>query len=399
MALLYRMGSGNGGSDLKPYKVTVNVDSEFNGTTVTLYQSGQTDLTATATNGKAIFYPMNSGVWRAKATYATYEYYDTENGVDLSYFGDNYELNISLGNAIITVDWETVFNGATCTLTNGNKTFTHQLGTSGTWVQKVNEDGNWVASAEVQSGTYAGQTFSRNVNVNGSGNYSISIHTIVYQTVTVYGGRNENITLDGTLLCTTSDDKYGKAENISIPQGTHTISGAISGKSYTVTVDSSTTTVLCMPQYSLYWYGNQCEEFELGGSGDAKDNGWTLSASYGTTWVFGSITFDTNKAIINAPNSNSMTIYSSLNKINNGTYRFGKLKSIVNQTSANNCIYMYLYNGKNNNQVTSYGDVLPKTTSITQMDSDISSANSEYYATVYTGQSNTVNLYGLWFEK
>ena len=82
MALLYRMGTGNGsGGDLKPFIVNFTCDSGFIGKTVTMeFQgtphagevvenvSGTVVLDSTDGKGKLTLYPMHDGLWKYYAT-------------------------------------------------------------------------------------------------------------------------------------------------------------------------------------------------------------------------------------------------------------------------------------------------------------------------------------------
>ena len=76
MALLYRMGTGNGGSDIKPYIVNFTCDSGFIGKTVTMEfqdtpHAGETvdNVSGTvASDGTLTLYPMHYGWWKYYAT-------------------------------------------------------------------------------------------------------------------------------------------------------------------------------------------------------------------------------------------------------------------------------------------------------------------------------------------
>ena len=83
--------------------------------------------------------------------------------------------------------------------------------------------------------------------------------TLVYasKTVMVYGGAYETITIDGYYgSFTTNAD--GSVSHV-VPIDTITLTGSVSGQSFTRTITSSTTKVYVMPEGALYWYGNECE--------------------------------------------------------------------------------------------------------------------------------------------
>ena len=72
MALLYRMGTGNGsGGDLKPYIVQFTCDSGYIGQTLTMTYKGTPHAGETvdnvsgtvASDGALTLYPMHSGNW------------------------------------------------------------------------------------------------------------------------------------------------------------------------------------------------------------------------------------------------------------------------------------------------------------------------------------------------
>ena len=77
MALLYRMGTGNGsGGDLKPFIVNFTCDSGFIGKTLTMEYQGPPHAGETVDNVSGIFasdgtltlYPMHDGLWKYYAT-------------------------------------------------------------------------------------------------------------------------------------------------------------------------------------------------------------------------------------------------------------------------------------------------------------------------------------------
>lgn len=74
----------------------------------------------------------------------------------------------------------------------------------------------------------------------------------VSKTVTLYGGALESITLDGNSFVTTNSNG---STTTSVPYGTHTYKGSVSGESFTRTVAKDTTKVYARPEKSLYWFG------------------------------------------------------------------------------------------------------------------------------------------------
>ena len=124
MALLYRMGTGNGGSDIKPYIVNFTCDSGFIGKTVTMeFQdtphagetvdnvSGTVVLDSTDGKGKLTLYPMHDGLWKYYATSDVSGY--QEGTITLEKWG-NYP-----------VELKDTPNGATVTPTDDVQTWLH----------------------------------------------------------------------------------------------------------------------------------------------------------------------------------------------------------------------------------------------------------------------------------
>ena len=88
MALLYRMGTGNGsGSDIKPYTVNFECSSGYIGQTLTMKQSGQDNVSGiVGSDGKLTLYPMYSGEWECSC-YSSLIGKTMTKTIDLSYWG------------------------------------------------------------------------------------------------------------------------------------------------------------------------------------------------------------------------------------------------------------------------------------------------------------------------
>ena len=115
MALLYRMGTGNGsGGDLKPYTVNFECASGYIGQTITMKQSGQDNVSGiVGSDGKLTLYPMYSGEWECSC-YSSVTGTTTIKTIDLSYWGVQP-----------TVTFEDTPNGATVTPTDDVQTWLH----------------------------------------------------------------------------------------------------------------------------------------------------------------------------------------------------------------------------------------------------------------------------------
>ena len=120
MALLYRMGTGNGsGGDLKPFIINFTCDSGFIGKTVTMefqgtQHAGETvdNVSGTvASDGTLTLYPMHDGLWKYYATSDLSGYH--EGTITLEKWG-NYPVEL----------YDTP-NGATVTPTDDVQTWLH----------------------------------------------------------------------------------------------------------------------------------------------------------------------------------------------------------------------------------------------------------------------------------
>ena len=121
MALLYRMGTGNGsGGDLKPYIVQFTCDSGYIGQTLTMTYKGTPHAGETvdnvsgtvASDGTLTLYPMHSGNWECSC-YSSVIGKTMKKTIELSYWGTT------------NVSFEDIPNGATVTPTDDVQTWSH----------------------------------------------------------------------------------------------------------------------------------------------------------------------------------------------------------------------------------------------------------------------------------
>ena len=121
MALLYRMGTGNGsGGDLKPYIVQFTCDSGYIGQTLTMTYKGTPHAGETVDNvsgtvgsdGTLTLYPMHSGEWECSC-YSSVIGITMIKTIDLSYWGTT------------NVEFNDIPNGATVTPTDNVQTWLH----------------------------------------------------------------------------------------------------------------------------------------------------------------------------------------------------------------------------------------------------------------------------------
>ncbi len=122
MALLYRMGTGNGsGGDLKPYTVNFECASGYIGQTLTMTYKGTPHAGEAVDNvsgtvgsdGTLTLYPMHSGIWECSC-YSSVTGTTMTKTIDLSYWGIQP-----------TVTFEDTPNGATVTPTDDVQTWLH----------------------------------------------------------------------------------------------------------------------------------------------------------------------------------------------------------------------------------------------------------------------------------
>lgn len=149
MALLYRMGTGNGGSDIKPYTVKFNCASGYVGQILTMHYLGTEiveDVSGTvASDGTLILYPMYSGNWECSC-YSSVTGKTMTKTIDLSYWGIQP-----------TVTFEDTPNGATVTPTDDVQT----------WLNCANIfDKSYITISEVVADTTTLNTLIANENAN-----------------------------------------------------------------------------------------------------------------------------------------------------------------------------------------------------------------------------------------
>ena len=75
--------------------------------------------------------------------------------------------------------------------------------------------------------------------------------------VTVHGGANETVTIDSMFSITL--DANGEGDT-TLSIGEHSLTGGLSGKTFTVNVEGNTEDIYCMPNNGegvLYWFGNE----------------------------------------------------------------------------------------------------------------------------------------------
>ena len=121
MALLYRMGTGNGsGGDLKPYIVQFTCDSGYIGQTLTMTYKGTPHAGETVNNvsgtvasdGTLTLYPMHSGNWECSC-YSSVISTTMKKTIELSYWGTT------------NVEFNDIPDGATVTPTDDVQTWLH----------------------------------------------------------------------------------------------------------------------------------------------------------------------------------------------------------------------------------------------------------------------------------
>ena len=232
--------------------------------------------------------------------------------------------------------------------------------------------------------------------------------TLVYasKTVTVYGGAYETITIDGYYgSFTTNAD--GSVSHV-VPIDTITLTGSISGQSFTRTVTSSTTDVYVMPEGSLYWYGN--DRFSIIANLTPKSA--TLWNNWGAATP--SYNINTNYFIIEVATAGrgGSLVYET--KINRSGYT--KLKAIAkleNKTSDSairiKALNTFTLSGLYN---TTYNDVVNSNTDLQFADAiysegndgkqydDVSSVNNFYLAIGLSSANlnDKANIAAIWLE-
>lgn len=204
MALLYRMGTGNGGSDLKPYTVNFECSSGYIGQTLTMKQSGQDNVSGiVGSDGKLTLYPMYSGEWECSC-YSSVTGTTMTKTIDLSYWGIQP-----------TVKFEDMPNGATATPTDDVQTWLH---CANIW------DKSYTTVSEVIVDTTTLNTLIANENANNYLVRSTSFATDLCsnETAMTYIGLNDycanKLLADSTWLEAICNSNYfEKVFNVKVP--------------------------------------------------------------------------------------------------------------------------------------------------------------------------------------
>lgn len=215
--------------------------------------------------------------------------------------------------------------------------------------------------------------------------------TLVYasKTVTVYGGAYETITIDGYYgSFTTNAD--GSVSHV-VPIDTITLTGSVSGYSFTRTVTSDTTDVYVMPEGDvLYWFGYK-----------NKDMITTQKVDEGRQGTYsGSITYNTNCIV-------STVKYASYG--NNGsssvngfylpyTKQVNKIHVIVTAESAYNAYFQICSNIDANISDIYYSSSLDEAFENKLIEVDINSTISNYGCRSISSWTvgRTDNIYAIW---
>ena len=211
----------------------------------------------------------------------------------------------------------------------------------------------------------------------------------VSKTVTLYGGASESITVDGNTLVTTNSDG---SVTTSVPYGTHTYKGSVSGQSFSKTVTKYTTDVKVMPEgLVIYWYGYKGDLFEE----CLSAYGWSYSSSSVSSMAT-SLKYYTNYIDLGGV-ENKVYSFSTNRKIR--TSEFTKSKIIAKGISHINNRYGLIYYPT---QKQYYTD---NVTSGTTCDINSSSLNTyekeiqdDSYVVVESYSTRRMYVYALWLE-
>ena len=212
MALLYRMGTGNGsGGDLKPYTVNFECANGYIGQTLTMTYQGTPHAGEVVDNvsgtvgsdGTLTLYPMHSGIWECSC-YSSVTGKTMTKTIDLSYWGVQP-----------TVIFEDIPNGATVTPTDDVQTWLH---CANIW------DKSYTTISEVVADTTALNTLIANENAN---DYLVRSTTWASdicsnESAMTYIGLNDycaNKLLDDSTWCTAicNSTYFEKVLNVKVP--------------------------------------------------------------------------------------------------------------------------------------------------------------------------------------
>ena len=211
MALLYRMGTGNGsGGDLKPYIVQFTCDSGYIGQTLTMTYKGTPHAGETvdnvsgtvASDGTLTLYPMHSGNWECSC-YSSVTGTTMKKTIELSYWGTT------------NVEFNDTPDGATVTPTDDVQTWLH---CANVWNK------SYTTISEVVADTTTLNTLIANENANDYLVRSTTFATDICnnESAMIYIGLNDycaNKLLSDSTWCTAICDSphFEKVLNISVP--------------------------------------------------------------------------------------------------------------------------------------------------------------------------------------
>ena len=186
--------------------------------------------------------------------------------------------------------------------------------------------------------------------------------SLVYTTVyTIHAGVLETITIDGVYgsFTTNSDGTVNHA----LPLGELTLTGSISGQSFTRTVTKDTTDVYVMPEGALYWYWNYVKQMDIANSiWSNNGNYYNMPITNSTN----SFSFSVKRPDYNYNYSNALLTKDSID-INN----YQSFNAIVNNSSVVDGNYILLVASEDKTSLTIY-KIIGSTDSETKYTWDIS---------------------------
>ena len=259
MALLYRMGTGNGsGSNIKPYTVNFECASGYIGQTITMKQSGQDNVSSiVGSAGKLTLYPMYSGEWECSC-YSSVTGTTTIKTIDLSYWGVQP-----------TVTFEDTPNGATVTPTDDVQTWLH---CANIWNK------SYTTISEVVADTTTLNTLIANENANDYLVRSTAFATDICsnESAMIYIGLNDycaNKLLADNTWCTAicNSDYFKIVLNKSVPTLTSN-TGPDGGEAFTSIVDSKS---------NAYYVFDKNPSTSLGGNSTEIESGNQIKHDFG----------------------------------------------------------------------------------------------------------------------
>lgn len=197
------------------------------------------------------------------------------------------------------------------------------------------------------------------------------------------GGAYEEITINDTEKMTL--DKDGTALYIAQIGQTYKLTGSISGETFERTVSEGDTELKCMPEGSLYWYGNEC---------DWITGGWGIDGYSTPAQTLKIGTKETNKLSLKSERET----WSAFGT-NNAIESKNKTVKITHKNGTSNDEKFQVFIREGKNITDAEGEIIDRTTNILNTLEYIPTIDDIHVFFATTGtQGRIAYVYAVWLE-